>query len=372
MYDPTFEPSAAETVMVHMMFAIMFFQYAARNWENASQQSDLNTRSNFHYHYSLGLFSKLIASHTLQDLQALTLISAHMRNFPKPGASWMVSKLTFSLAIELGLHRSAKRWVPPTPKSNVLEIEMRKRVFWSILAIHVTISGKLGRPMPLRVEDFDVEIPEAVDDDLLSEEGIDTSKVGKCSFRVGIEAFKVEPLFMELYNNVYAVKRSPHNYVQVVRSLENKVQKWCDQWPAELTQESALNDQEGRVFALYINMWALEFRLLLRHPSLSLTDSQEFNSENLDVCLECARAMLHNVRQLQKYKSLDTTWYNGALYVLAISTMLFGQWERRDQMTSADLAKLRDDMYVWLDIMGDVGGLIGQLGKTRLPLGQKD
>ena len=365
MYDPTFEPSAAETVMVHMMFAIMFFQYAARNWENASQQSDLNTRSNFHYHYSLGLFSKLIASHTLQDLQALTLISAHMRNFPKPGASWMVSKLTFSLAIELGLHRSAKRWVPPTPKSNVLEVEMRKRVFWSILAIHVTISGKLGRPMPLRVEDFDVEIPEAVDDDLLSEEGIDTSKVGKCSFRVGIEAFKVEPLFMELYNNVYAVKRSPHNYVQVVRSLENKVQKWCDQWPAELTQESALNDQEGRVFALYINMWALEFRLLLRHPSLSLTDSQEFNSENLDVCLECARAMLHNVRQLQKYKSLDTTWYNGALYVLAISTMLFGQWERRDQMTSADLAKLRDDMYVWLDIMGDVGGLIGQSAKPQ-------
>ena len=352
--------------MVHMVFAIMFFQYAARNWENAGQQSDLNTRSNLHYHYSLGFFAHLVASHTLQDLQALTLISAHMRNFPKPGASWMVSNLTFSLAIEMGLHRSAKRWAPATPKSNILEIEMRKRVFWAILAIHVTISGKLGRPMPLRVEDFDVEIPEAVDDELLSEAGIDTSRVGKCVFRVGIEAFKVEPLFMELYNNIYAVKRSPHNYVQVVRSLENKIQKWCNQWPAELTQESALNDQEGRVFALYINMWALEFRLLLRHPSLSLTDSQDFNNENLDVCMQCARAMLHNVRQLQKYKSLDTTWYSGAVYVLAISTTLFGQWEKRDQMTSADLAKLRDDMNMWLDIMGDVGGLIGQHSKSSL------
>jgi hypothetical protein len=78
--------------------------------------------------------------------------------------------------------------------------------------------------MPLRVEDFDVEIPEAVDDDLLSEAGVDNSRPGKCAFRVSIEAFKVEPLFMELYNNVYAVKRSPHDYVEVVRSLENKIQ----------------------------------------------------------------------------------------------------------------------------------------------------
>jgi hypothetical protein len=68
--------------------------------------------------------------------------------------------------------------------------------------------------------------------------------------------------------------------------------------------------------------------------------------------------MLH-IAPIAKVQKLDTTWYNGAVYVLAISTMLFGQWERRDQMTSADLAKLKEDMYVWLDIMGDVGGLIG-------------
>ncbi|KAI9821133.1 MAG: hypothetical protein M1827_003867 [Pycnora praestabilis] len=363
--DPEFRPSAAETVMVHMIFAIMFFQYAARNWENATQQSDLNTRSNIHYHYSLGFFYHLIASHTLQDVQALTLICSHLRNFPKPGAAWMTTSITFTLAIELGLHRSAKRWVQNTPQKNALEIEMRKRVFWGILAIHIAVGGKLGRPMPIRIEDIDVEVPEPIDDELLSEQGVDSSRPGKCTFRIAIEAFKGLPLFMEVFGNVYAVKRSPQTYIETIRRLEVKLEQWREQWSADLIQESASNEQEGRIQGLYAHMWYLEFRLLLRHPSLSLTSSSEINNENLDICLESARSMLHTVRQLQKYKSLDTTWYNGAVYLMAITTTLFAQWERRDQTTTASLAQLREEMDMWLDIMGDVGGLLGSGKRLR-------
>ncbi|KZF24441.1 hypothetical protein L228DRAFT_245371 [Xylona heveae TC161] len=357
--DPEFRPSPAETVMVHMLFAIMFFQYAARNWEDASQQSDLNSRSNLHYHYALGFFYQLMSGHTLQDIQALTLICAHLRTFPKPGASWMATSLTMTLAIELGLHRSAKRWGQTDQQKNLLEIEMRKRIFYSVLAILVSLSGKLGRPMPLRIEDFDVELPEAVDDDLLSEAGLDTSKPGRCNFAVGVEAFKILPIFIELYSHIYAVRRSPQTYVETVRRLETKLQRWQDQLPVELTQPASSEKQEGRVFAIYLDMWALELRLLLRHPSVSLTASPEFNNENLDVCLKSARQMLHNMRQLQKYKSLDTTWYNSAVYLMAITTTLFVEWEKRDQRTAADLASLREEMNFSLDILGDVGGVLG-------------
>src|SRR3954454_14616135 len=157
MYDdPTFRPTSAETVMVHMVFAIMFFQYAVRNWEDTAQQTNLNNLSNMHYHYSLSFFYQLCCSHTVQDVQALTLICAHLRNFPKPGASWMLCQTTMSLAIELGLHRSSKKWAADiTP--NPLDVEMRKRTFWSLLAIDVSLSGKLARPR-MRFEDFDVEI----------------------------------------------------------------------------------------------------------------------------------------------------------------------------------------------------------------------
>jgi hypothetical protein len=101
-------------------------------------------------------------------LQAITLICSHLRNFPKPGASWMLSITTLTLAIELGLHRSAKRWSAENAMSGY-DIEIRKRVFWSILTINSTLSGKLGRPMPIRPEGFDIEIPEPMDNDVMAE-----------------------------------------------------------------------------------------------------------------------------------------------------------------------------------------------------------
>ncbi|KAF8865237.1 hypothetical protein BDZ45DRAFT_580482 [Acephala macrosclerotiorum] len=365
--DPNFLPTTAETVMVHMVFAIMFFQYAARNWEDPVQQANLTHSSNMHYHYSLSKFYQLSCSHTFADVQALTLICAHLRNFPKPGASWILTQTTISLAIELGLHRSAKQWAPDSIP-NPLDIEMRKRTFWALLAIHVTLSGKLGRPMAFRLEDYDVEMPEEVDDELLSENGLDTSRPGKCLHNIGLHAIRILPLFMELYATIYAVQRpKPEAYISTINSLESKLRTWKENLPADLVKgEGGQNEQEGRVFALYAQIWALEFRLLLRHPSVSMTTDATFNAENMRICVESSRQMLGVVMQLQKYKSLDTTWYNSAVYVMAITTTLFAQWDKRGETSTADLAALRDEMDKWLDIMGDVGALlVGSGNKLR-------
>jgi hypothetical protein len=347
--------------MVHMVFAIMFFQYAARNWEDADQQASLTSQSNMHYHYSLGMFYQLSCSHTFQDVQALTLICSHLRNFPKPGASWILTQTTISLALELGLHRSSKRWTPDTIP-NPLDVEMRKRTFWALLTIHVTLSGKLGRPMPLRIEDFDVEMPEKVDDELLSENGLDTSKPGKCLHEIGLQAIRLLPLFMELYSTIYAVRRSPENCIPTINRLEAKLRAWRDGLPPDLVKgQAGENEQEGRVFALYAQMFALEFRLLLRHPAVATTNDAKFNAESMRLCVESSRQMLSVVRQLQKFRSLDTTWYNSAVYVMAITTTLFAQWDKRGETSAADLAALREEMDLWLEIMGDVGSLLGVL-----------
>ena len=346
----------------------MFFQYGSRNGINSGSRTDLNERSNCHYHYALSFFHRLVASHTLQDVQALTMICVHLRSFPKPGACWLMTATTFNLAIDLGLHRSAKQWAPTTPKKSILEIEIRKRIFWSILTIHIVISGKLGRPMALRVDDFDVELPDTVDDDLLSDAGLDSSREGKCSFLVGIEGFKCQLIFMDLYNNIYAVRRSPKTYVETIRRLDTRINQWHNQIPSQLIPESVVNDEEARVQALYMSISFLEFRLLLHHPSLSLTSSAEFNAENLTVCMDASQKMLHHVKRIQMYKSLDTNWQTGALYVLAVSTTLYGYWERRNDTTLANLVKLKDDMSSWLDIMGDVGELLGILHFLRFTL----
>lgn len=362
MYDdPNFRPTIAETVTVHMLFAIMFFQYATRNWEDAEQQASLNSQSNMHYHYCLGMFYQLACSHTAQDVQALALICMHLRNFPKPGASWMLSRMSMTLAIELGLHRSIKRWAPDSNTLSELDIEMRRRTFWVILAVNITLSGKLGRPMPLRNEDYDVETPSPIDDDYVPGEGVEPPNPIKCNHEIGIQAFKLIPYYLELYATIYSISRRPETYIATVNKLEAKIRTWKEELPLELVNgELGHNEQEGRVFALYAQSWSQEFRLLLRHPSVSMTTDPDFNAESMRICVESSRQMLGVVRQLQKYKSLDTTWYNTSVYVMALTTTLFAQWEKRGGTSTADLAALREEMDIWLAIMGDIGSLLGE------------
>ena len=344
--------------MVQTMFAIMYSQYASRAAQNAQHQAELTQSSNFHYHYALGFFAQLVASHTLADVQALTMLCLHIRNFPKPGACWMITSIVLDLAVELGLHRSARRWASSSKRS-ILEIEIRKRVFWSILSIHVIITGNLGRPVALRSDDFDVEMPEAIDDEALTEDGIDTSKAGSCNFLIATNCFPVIPIYMDVLSNIYAVKRSPTNYVDTVLRIEKRLCDWQETWSPELKQESVLNNELGRVHAQYLALWPLQIRLLLRHPSLSLSTSPKFNGESLTICMEVSRKMLHHVKRLQKYKSLDGTWQTGSLYVLAMATFLFGHWERRDQIDSKSLAALKEDMHAWLQIIGDLSSILG-------------
>ena len=340
------------------MFAAVHCQLASRTARDSEHRHELDQASNFHYHYALGFFPQLMASHTLADVQALALLCIHVRNCPKPGASWMLTSVTLNLAIELGLHRSAKNWAP-TVKKNVLEIETRKRVFWSINWIHVLVGGSLGRPMVLKSGDWDVEMPEMIDDDLLSESGIDTSRPGKCQFMVGIQNFKIIPIYIDLYNDIYAVKRSPHDYEDTVRTIERRIQDFIQQWPQELTDESAPEKEFG-MQVQYLNLWQLHIRLLLRHPSLSLTSSPRFNAENLTTCLEVSNKILHHVKIIQKYQCLDATWQTGALFVLAIATTLYGHWERRAQISLDDLKTLKQVMGEWLSIMADMDRLLGR------------
>ncbi len=354
-HEPTFKPTHAETVMVQMMLAIMKFQVATRNRDSGTAIG-LHEQSNAHYHYALTLLHELVASHTLQDIQAMTVICIHLRGFPNLGAAWMLSSWTLDLAIEMGLHRSANE-SPDNSKPDVLGLETRKRVFWSLLTLVITIGGKFGRPMPLRVEDFDVELPEPFSDNLPSEEGV--SGVPKCSYLCGVEMFKLTEISLETYACIYAIRRR-QNYEETVRSLERKAEAWKKQLPPMLTEGSdASKEPENRGFAVWMEYWEAEYQLLLHHPALCNSTSQAFIQRNLDICSKAASKLIRTVAQLHELIVLDITWNGTIIHIAAMFTLLFVYWERRDQITPSDLHKLKAELIICLDIIGYVSQLLG-------------
>ena len=352
IYHEGHQPNAAETVMVHMMLAIMNFQWSARNGSEESRSI-----SNEHYHYALTFIPQLITSHKLEDIQALTLICSQLRSQPRPGAAWLFTNMVLSLAVDLGLHRSASAWKGSSAaEQDPHIIEMRKRIFWSLMILHITISGKLGRPMPLRAADFDIELPETVDDNLPGEANM--TKWRKCSFRAAIQGFKIVKIQMQVYSTIYAIRTTPGQYEVNVRQIEKDLEAFSAQIPPELAGGPQTRE-EDRVSALYMQMSEAECQLLLHHPSLCRTTSAHAASRNMDICLDASNKLLLAAHQLKALKSLDTTWYWSTDFVAAIFTTLFVHTERQHQITSTDLQRLQHDMVVWLDVLGEVGKMLG-------------
>ncbi|KAK7757060.1 hypothetical protein SLS62_001078 [Diatrype stigma] len=353
--DAGFVPTPAETVMLHMVYASIYLQYGIRQ-EQPEQKSRLHEMSNNHYHFALGKFFDLATSRKLVDVQALTMIALHTSRFPKTDCSHMITCYALGMAIELNLHRAFKQ---PGEGTN-LENEMRKRIWWCLAATAIANSGRMGRPMPIRLEECDAGFPEPIADELLTRDGVDTSRVLKCPYEVGVAAHKISALYLEMYSNVYAARRDPRRYLPVVEALEEQLQNWQDSLPESLKIDDLDRaEHEGHMFALYMKFLSNEFRLCLRHPSVALTNDPGILAENARICEATASEMLRISHSLLKLKSLDTTWYCLAVYIASIFTTLAAHWERRYEATAAEVQTLREDMSLWLLILTETGNLMG-------------
>ncbi|KAH0613746.1 uncharacterized protein H6S33_005632 [Morchella sextelata] len=369
--DKTYEPSPAQIVMVHMIFAIVDFQNASQDrmvnrGHNTTLSTETMQRSRMHYHYALSFFYGLLNTSGLEDLQAIGLILQHIRGFPKPGGSWLLSRIAISMCFELGLHRSPKKWAY-SGSTNPIDIELRKRVFWSILTLEVSLSARLGRPMSIRETDFDVEYPERLDDEFITETGYLKREGGNedCAFDVSIEMFKFTSLYIEMLGTLYAPARpSREKYVSLVEELEGKLLKWKEQAPKSLSLDSP--KPEKRFQAAHLHSWFHECRVLMRHPSLSLSPSPSFTNDCIRICVDSSRQILHQTDELRKGSHyLDTTWSGATIQLLATLTILFSVWEKRDTVTPDEVVQVKTDMDLCMDIMGDVGSLLGSPNKLR-------
>jgi hypothetical protein len=343
-----------------MCFATAFYQRASRNCStNPTETSrELHSISDRHYHYCLGFWPQLMKGTCLEDMQALAMLGSHARNFPKPEVGWAVMTVALARMTQLNYHRSTKAGQSWVSEKSFLEKEVRKRIFWTTFGIVMAYNGKLGRPMPFRYEDFDVEMPMAVCDEQITEFGLDESQKGPCHFLGAIEAYKLVPPFLNLYETLFAARKPALDPLEYVQKCEKRIQNWFDSINPNL--QPIPTNPLTKIIYEYMKTWASEYRLLLYHPSLSLSKSPKINEANLRKCMEAARQMMEATLVLKEYRSLDSPWYNSAIYVLAIQTMLYGHHQFRDELDQQKFDQLKFDMNTWLSILEDIGLMNGK------------
>lgn len=346
-----------------MVFAIMYYQFGVRSGDNAERKAQLNELSNEHYHWCLDKVWDIASEGSMASMQAVTLISVHCRGFPKPGPAYLIATLAWNRAIEMNLHRAYLKSDEPTN----LENELRKRIWWSLFMVVVMLCGRLGKPMPIRAEDIDVEYPVLVADEYLTDDGIlehEDAGGDSCYWLVALSGFKLGFLFMDMWNNVYAVRQDARRYVDSVRRVEHKFRAFQRELPDELRPDRC--KPANRVVATYLQGSVYEFLFCLRHPSRCATGDAAFVAENYRATDDAAKNMLRVASELARLKSLDTTWYQMAVYVGVVFTLLASKWERRVDITSAELAELRENVSLGMSVISEILKYIGMFGDEAL------
>lgn len=111
--------------------------------------------------------SVLTEESSILSLQALVSVQLFLLTMHRYNAASRLEGLAVRIAFQLDLHRCPS----PTQPKETKEIELRKRLFWSIFCIDRYICIRLGNPLGLRSEDADVCYPHTERHGNISSEG---------------------------------------------------------------------------------------------------------------------------------------------------------------------------------------------------------
>lgn len=132
----------------------------------------------------------------------------------------------------MGLHRSS------SASFNQIDVEVRKRLFWSIRKMDTYVGTMLGLPIFLSDEDIDQDWPIEVEDDHINATRIQLKPGGDIPVLVASNAHtRIIQIFAKICKRMYPIKGSRSgtpsmtgmvSYLNIME-LENDLERWlCD------------------------------------------------------------------------------------------------------------------------------------------------
>ncbi|KAK9372352.1 fungal-specific transcription factor domain-containing protein [Lipomyces chichibuensis] len=94
---------------------------------------------------------KALMKDNLRALRVLLLLALYSFYDPEGASAWLAVGTALRIAIALGFHRQSS-----AENLNLINQEIRKRVFWAIYSLDRILSAILGRPITLHDRDIDV------------------------------------------------------------------------------------------------------------------------------------------------------------------------------------------------------------------------
>ncbi|KAF9643134.1 hypothetical protein BDM02DRAFT_3192157 [Thelephora ganbajun] len=234
--------------------------------------------------------------HSLYEAQVYPLTAMFLEGYSPPDVAWMIVAVGLRVMQDTGVHRKS------FSSQKMLETELWKRSFWSLVILDRSLSTLLGRPCILQDEDFDTDLPLICDDKDLDESSLKSPSQADrptqmCGF---VRMIKLSQILAFALRTVYSTKRSRAllGYVgeqwerNVITTLESALNRWLDTVPEHLRWGSEAS-KESRVFLIQSAYLRCQFHEIQFHVHrvFALRDppDPELSASSMIVCKNAAK-----------------------------------------------------------------------------------
>ncbi|KAF2129218.1 hypothetical protein P153DRAFT_375750 [Dothidotthia symphoricarpi CBS 119687] len=270
-----------------------------------------------YYLAALKFFEAAIKPMNLKTLQCFGLVAGYSLLTSTRTAVYYIIGLGIRLCQALGLHEEKTITMGSGGRlADPLEVDMRRRIFWSLLSMDYALAHSLGRPahFATRREHIDVNFFELVDDVYITRDGIKPAPQGSLKKWIAIHFFKMRMLQLEIRKMLYQQKQAEPKDDQHpwFEEMLAKMEAWRDTSP-EVDGGSGLNKVwfTGRFNTMIVFMYR---------------PSPQVPRPSCQAAIRCYDACEYNIYMTEQQienRSVDVTWIFVQAIFMCINTMLW-------------------------------------------------
>ncbi|EKG17956.1 Transcription factor fungi [Macrophomina phaseolina MS6] len=327
---------------------------------------------------AMSLFQDLHEEADVDYIETLLVMSFYSHALNRKNTAYTYAGLALRLSLTLGLHRN----ITYDKSISAVEIENRRRVWWTVYTFDRMCSSKLGHPVMIRDEDIDAPLP-SVDNLSLEEreEFLDADQL--------IANVKLARITGNILNLIYSIPSAQQevNFVRNVHQILNSLKEWDATLPTSLrldpTMSPPYKTRSVASLRLHFNQCIIlttrpillyVFKYYIRPAGSAASPNttrplSPMTTALSEACIHAARSSNKLLAQLWIDGAIATFGYFDAHYIFSSTIVLL----MASILTPSEFDKDSIDLaWSLLQSMADDGNLPASEYCERLALLQKD
>lgn len=266
----------------------------------------------------------------LNSIQTILMLIIFLQCSARLSTCYAYIGVAMRSALREGLHRSLTVESGFTP----IEIEMRKRLFYTIYKLDIYVNAMLGLPRSISPGDFDQTLPIELSDENITEEGYFPKNQHDALSSSGIanQHTKLILILDVIVRKLYPIRKT-NNLIShdVVTNLEMKLREWLDGLPPELIPGRKDVPREYETANKLLHLSFFHVQLILYRPFIHYLSRNVVanNPDSLSIqrarnSISVARSAVNLAQEmLRKNLLTGSYWYGSYTIFYSVAGLLF-------------------------------------------------